>query len=198
MIRQVDRSSATIGAIHASARKLFATRGFDATSMDDIAAQAGVAKGALYHHFASKEEIFTQVLDSLQAEIAAAPIPTALRQIPDALDRLAAGVLRYLDFAMQPGVMRILLLDGPVVVGWGKWREIDDRYFGASTKSALAHALGKNLAARELDALAHLVMGAVMEAALVCAKADDPSRSARDHVAALRRMLEGPRSGLTP
>jgi AcrR family transcriptional regulator len=192
--RQVERSNATIGAILAAARKLFASHGFDATSMDDIAAQAGVAKGALYHHFASKQEIFTRVLDALQAEMAAAPIPPAARQIPDVLDQIAAGVLRYLDAAMQPGIKRILFLDGPVVIGWGKWREIDDRYFAAGTKAALAHAFGKRISPRELDALAHLVMGAVMEAALVCAKADDSAKSAREHVAALRKMLEGPRS----
>jgi AcrR family transcriptional regulator len=194
MNRQVERSSATIGAILAAARKLFASHGFDATSMDDIADQAGVAKGAIYHHFASKQEIFTRVLDALQAEIAAAPIPAAARQIPDVLDQIAAGVLRYLDAAMQPGVKRILFLDGPVVIGWGKWREIDDRYFAAGTKAALGHAFGKRISPRELDALAHLVMGAVMEAALVCAKADDSAKSAREHVAALRKMLEGPRS----
>ena len=163
--------------------------------MDDIAAQAGVAKGAIYHHFASKEEIFTQVLEGVQAEIASTPAPAALRQIPDALDRLAAGVLRYLELAMQPGIRRILLIDGPVVIGWGKWREIDDRYFGASTKAALAHALGTHVSASEVDAIAHLVMGAVMEAALVCAEAEDPLKSARQHADALRRLLEGPRSG---
>ena len=163
--------------------------------MDDIAAQAGVAKGAIYHHFASKEEIFTQVLEGVQAAIAAAPVPPALRQIPDALDRIAAGVLNYLEAAMQPGIKRILLIDGPVVIGWGKWREIDDRYFGASTKSALARALGARVSVAEVEAIAHLVMGAVMEAALVCAKAEDPLKSARQHAGALRRMLEGPRSG---
>jgi AcrR family transcriptional regulator len=195
MNRQVARSSATIGAILAAARKLFALHGFEATSIDDIADQAGVAKGAIYHHFASKQEIFTQVLDSLQAEIAAAPIPPAARQTADVLDQIAAGVLRYLDASMQPGVKRILFLDGPVVIGWDKWREIDDRYFAAGTKAALSHAFGKRVSPRELDALAHLVMGAVMEAALVCAKADDPAKSAREHVAALRKLLEGPRSG---
>jgi AcrR family transcriptional regulator len=195
MIRQVERSNATIGAIQAAARKLFAAQGFEATSIDDIAEQAGVAKGAIYHHFASKEAIFTQVLEELQAEIAAAPVPSAARQIPDAMDRIAAGVLRYLEAAMQPGIKRILLIDGPVVIGWGKWREIDDRYFGAGTKAALAHALGKRVPARELDAIAHLVMGAVMEAALVCAGADDPLKTAREHSSALRRMLEGARSG---
>jgi AcrR family transcriptional regulator len=194
MIRQVERSNATISAIHAAARRLFAVSGFEATSMDDIAAHAGVAKGAIYHHFESKEEIFTQVLESLQAELASAPIPPAARSNSDALDRIAAGVLRYLDAAMQPGVKRILLLDGPAVIGWGKWREIDDRYFGASTKAALAYAFAKHASAREVDAITHLVMGAVMEAALVCAKAEDPMKTAREHVAALRRMLEGPRS----
>jgi AcrR family transcriptional regulator len=195
MIRQVDRSSATMGAILAGARKLFAANGFEAASMDDIAAQAGVAKGAIYHHFASKEAIFTQVLEGVQAEIASTPAPPALRQMPDALDRIAAGVLRYLELAMQPGIKRILLIDGPVVIGWGKWREIDDRYFGATTKSALAHALGTHVSASEVDAIAHLVMGAVMEAALVCAEAEDPLNSARQHADALRRLLEGPRSG---
>jgi AcrR family transcriptional regulator len=195
MTRQGERSSATIAVILATARKLFAASGFEATSMDEIAAQAGVAKGAIYHHFASKEEIFTQVLEGVQAEIAAAPVPPALRQIPDALDRIAAGVLRYLETAMQPGVKRILLIDGPVVIGWGKWREIDDRYFGASTKSALVRALGERVSAQELDAIARLVMGAVMEAALVCAQAEDPLKSARQHAGALRRMLEGSRSG---
>jgi AcrR family transcriptional regulator len=195
MIRQVDRSSATMGAILAGARKLFAANGFEGASMDDIAAQAGVAKGAIYHHFASKEAIFTQVLEGVQAEIASTPAPPALRQMPDALDRIAAGVLRYLELAMQPGIKRILLIDGPVVIGWGKWREIDDRYFGATTKSALAHALGTHVSASEVDAIAHLVMGAVMEAALVCAEAEDPLNSARQHADALRRLLEGPRSG---
>lgn len=194
MNRQVERSSATIGAILAAAGKLFASRGFESTSMDDIAAQAGVAKGAIYHHFASKQEIFTQVLDGLQAEMAAAPIPASARQIPDVLDKIAAGVLRYLDAAMQPGVKRILFIDGPVVIGWSKWREIDDRYFAAGTKAALAHAFGQRVAPRELDALAHLVMGAVMEAALVCAKAEDPAKCAREHVAALRKLLQGPRT----
>jgi AcrR family transcriptional regulator len=195
MTRQGERSSATIAAILATARKLFAANGFEATSIDEIAAQAGVAKGAIYHHFASKEEIFTQVLEGVQAEIAAAPASPALRQIPDALDRIAAGVLRYLETAMRPGFKRILLIDGPVVIGWGKWREIDDRYFGASTKSALVRALGERVSAQELDAISRLVMGAVMEAALVCAQAEDPLQSARQHAGALRKMLEGSRSG---
>src|SRR5215475_3846175 len=142
MIRQVDRSAATVADILAAARKLFASAGFDATSIDGIAARAGVAKGAVYHHFASKEEIFTRVLVDVQAEIAALPVPAATRAMGDPLDMIAAETLRYLLAATEPSRKRILLIDGPAVIGWRKWREIDDRFFGAGAKAAMTHVLG--------------------------------------------------------
>jgi AcrR family transcriptional regulator len=191
MIRQLDRSAATIADILAAARKLFAGEGFDATSIDGIAAKAGVAKGAIYHHFASKEEIFTRVLEDVQAEIAAMPPPAATRAMTDVLDQIAAETLRYLLSATEPSRKRILLIDGPAVIGWKKWREIDDRFFGAGAKMAMTHVLGANTPQREIDAATHLMMGAVMEACLVCATAPDPKKSARELSAGLRRMLEG-------
>ena len=102
MIRQIDRSAATIADILAAARKLFASAGFEATSIDGIAAKAGVAKGAVYHHFESKEEIFTRVLEDVQAEIAASPVPAATRALADPLDMIAAETLRYLLAATKP------------------------------------------------------------------------------------------------
>lgn len=195
MARQSERTTATVGAILASARTRFARQGFAATSIDDIAEDAGVAKGAVYHHFPSKEALFTRVLEGLQAEIAAAPVPAADRDVADPLDAIAAGVLRYLTAATGPDARRILLIDGPAVIGWRRWREIDDRYFGAGARVAVAHALGEGAAPREIDALTHLVMGAVMEAALVCATAASPKAAARDHAQALRRLLEGLRAG---
>jgi AcrR family transcriptional regulator len=191
MARQAERTEATTKAIEAAARKLFATRGFAATSIDDIAARAGVAKGAVYHHFASKEEIFARVLDALQAELAAAPLPAAARRITDPLDLIADAALRWLLAASEPERKRILLVDGPAVIGWQKWREIDAKYFGAGARAGIAAALGEGAAAKDVDAAAHLLLGAVMEAALVCATAEDPRRAARQHVAALRRMLAG-------
>jgi AcrR family transcriptional regulator len=191
VIRQVDRSAATIADILAAARRLFAGAGFDGTSIDDIAARAGVAKGAVYHHFDSKEAIFTRVLEDVQAEIAALPVPAATRAMPDPLDVIAAETLRYLLAATEPSRKRILLIDGPAVVGWRKWREIDDRFFGAGAKAAMTHVLGADAALREVEAVTHLVMGAVMEACLVCATAPEPRKAARDLAAGLRRMLEG-------
>ena len=194
MARQAERSEATTRAIEAAARKLFATRGFAATSIDDIAARAGVAKGAVYHHFASKEAIFARVLDALQAELAAAPVPAAARRITDPLDAIADAVLRYLLAASEPERRRILLVDGPAVIGWQKWREIDARIFGAGAKAAIAHALGPHAKAARIDAIVHLLMGSVTEAALVCASSPRPKAQARAFAAELRAMLEGVRS----
>ena len=191
MIRQIDRSAATIADILAAARKLFASAGFEATSIDGIAAKAGVAKGAVYHHFDSKEEIFTRVLEDVQAEIAALPVPATTRAMADPLDMIAAETLRYLLAATEPSRKRILLIDGPAVIGWRKWREIDDRFFGAGAKSAMTIVLGSGAPPREIDAVTHLVMGAVMEACLVCATAPEPKKAARELSSGLRKMLEG-------
>ena len=188
---QAERSAATVEALERAARALFSGRGFEATSIDDIAARAGVAKGAFYHHFAAKEEIFVRVLDGVQAELAALPVPAASRRIADPLERIADAVLRWLLAASEPERKRILLVDGPAVIGWQRWREIDAKYFGAGARAAVAGVLGEGASAREVEALAHLLLGAVMEGALVCASAPDPRRAARDVTAALRRLLGG-------
>lgn len=189
MVTQAERSQATVAAICAAARKLFAADGFDTTSIDDIAAKAGVAKGAVYHHFSSKEEIFARVLEGVQEELAATQLATPPRG-SDPADRIAAGVLRYLLAACEPGIRQILLIDGPAVLGWIKWREIDMRYFGAMTKMAVDELL-PGAPPRETQSVAHLVLGAVTEAALVCATAADPKKSARELTRSLRSLLQG-------
>jgi AcrR family transcriptional regulator len=191
MPSQADRRAATVATILTVARRLFAARGFDATSIDDIAEAAGVAKGAVYHHFASKEAVFLRVLDDVQAGIAAAPVPPEALQERDPAELIAAGVLGYLLAASEPDVRRVLLIDGPAVVGWRKWREIDDRYFGAGARIAMKRLLGEAAPAREVELMAHLLMGAVMEAAIICATAEDPQTTARELSSALRRMLLG-------
>src|SRR6185369_1154315 len=94
----------------------------------------------------------------------------------------------------EPHTRRILLIDGPTVVGWQKWREIDARIFGAGAKAAIAHALGAGAKAARVDAIAHLLMGSVTEAALVCASSPRPNVQARAFAAELRAMLEGVRA----
>ena len=191
MPSQADRRAATVALILAAARRLFAANGFDTTSMDDIAEAAGVAKGAVYHHFASKEAVFLQVLEDVQAGIAGAPPSPEMRRQGEPAELIAAGVLAYLLAASEPNVRRILLIDGPAVVGWRKWREIDDRYFGADARMAMGALLGEGAPAREVELMAHLLMGSVMEAAILCATAEDPQITARDLASALGRMLHG-------
>src|SRR5262249_37314995 len=116
------------------------------------------------------------------------------RKVRDPLDQIILGVMQYLTAATQPGIKQILLIDGPAVIGWSKWREIDDRYFGAGTRIATAALLGPKASPQEIANAARLLLGAVMEAALVCAAAKDPKKSARELVASLRKMLEGLRA----
>jgi AcrR family transcriptional regulator len=191
MASQADRRAATVGMILAEARRLFTERGFEATSIDDIAEAAGVAKGAVYHHFASKEAVFQRVLEDVQAQIASTPVPPEAPQSKHAADQIAAATLRYLLAASEPANRRVLLIDGPAVIGWRRWREIDDRFFGAGARLAMQWLLGPTASDQEIDAMTHLMMGAVMEAALVCATADDPRRTAQDLSDALGRMLGG-------
>jgi len=153
---QADRRAATVAKILAGARRLFATRGFEQASIDDIA-----------------------------------PISPEVLKARDPASQIAAAVLSYLLAASDAEVRRILLIDGPAVIGWRKWREIDDRFFGAGARSAVKRLLGEAAAAREVEATVHLLMGAVMEAALRCAAADDPEATARDLSSALERMLRG-------
>jgi hypothetical protein len=100
--------------------------------------------------------------------------------------RLIATPLRWLP-ASEPERKRILPVDGPAVIGWQKWRDRREVLMGARRD----RGAGEGAPERDVDAAAHLLLGAVMEAALVCAAADDPRRAARQHVAALRRMLAG-------
>lgn len=191
-MRQSERSAATIDAIVGAARKLFMTRGFEAVSIDDIAAAAGIAKGGVYHHFASKQSIFELVLDAVQAELSR-QLDTRLaantgKRTPETI---STNILEYLKAASEPGLRRLILIDGPVVLGLQRWREIDDRHFFAAIHSGLVAIMGPKASRRQVEAAARLVAGAVMEAALATGASENPVASARIYCAMLKSMLEG-------
>lgn len=190
MVKQSERTQATIHAILSAAGPLFTRDGFEGVSVDQIAEQAGVAKGAVYHHFPSKEAIFTRALEGVQEGIAARLATSGITGENGALAAFTQATQLYLEIAMEPQNRRILLIDGPAVLGWRKWREIDDRFFGAGVRATIAYILGPGASERDIAAIEHLVMGAVMEAALVCATAEDASVAA-DLTNGLRRLLGG-------
>jgi AcrR family transcriptional regulator len=189
MISQNERRTVTIAAILDAACKLFAERGFAGTSVDAIALEAGVAKGAVYHHFSSKEEILDQLVDAMQAEIAI-EVLAAAHKGRDVLDGIGRGTLKYLTAITSPGIKRILLVDGPTVLGWERWRAIDHEHFLALMREPLDSRLRGRFGEREVQAIIHLVAGAMMEAALVCAVSPRPERTARDMTSGLLLILK--------
>jgi AcrR family transcriptional regulator len=190
VVSQAERRAGTVAAIHTAARELFAKRGFSATTIDDIAKRAGVAKGAVYHHFGSKEEIFERVLDGIFLEIAAR-LRAAAGAGRDLFDAMVKGTEIYLERVTAPEVKRIVLVDGPAVLGWNKWREIDQRHFGRMLRTPLAQMLGEKMNAADIEAQFHLLSGAITEAALISATSKNPRKKAQELSSGLRLLLTG-------
>ena len=192
MATQAERRASTLSALTRAAKTLFVERGFAATSVDQIVAKAGVAKGAFYHHFASKEDVFRAVLEATQQELSVEVLTRAASGTGQHLDRLKRGCRAFLVACGKPAVRRIVLLDGPAVIGWEAWREMDARYFGAMTRQAIADAMDEgSLARRPLEPLVQLFVAAVTEAAMVCARSPHPKRSVRELMSALEAILDG-------
>lgn len=194
MARQADRRATTSAAILASARGLFGAQGFAAATMDDIAQGAGVAKGAVYHHFPAKEAVFAAVFDEVAGEVEA-QVNAAAQGQTDVLASMVAGVRAYFTLCSEGPTGRIMLKDGPAVLGWVRWREIDAAHFSGAMEAALSTAMAHGLIAQQPVApLARLLLGAVTEAAMACGAAQDPQAASRQYSQALESLLDGLRS----
>lgn len=188
MARQADRREATRGAILGAARGLFGQRGFTAVSVDDIAAAAGVAKGAVYHHFTSKDAVFEAVLEA-ETQSLAAQVLAAAGAAPDALATLVVATQAYFAGTAVPEVRQIVLLDGPAVLGWARWREIDQRHFAQSLPRALEAAMSQGLIDRQpVEPLARVIQGAMTEAAMANVES---GADADQTLAALSSLIDG-------
>jgi AcrR family transcriptional regulator len=169
---RVEKGRATRERLIASARALFGQLGYDATSIEAVLADSGVKRGALYHHFESKKALFDAVLDRVIGEISDA-VATAARGL-DPVAGLRAGCAAWLAAAMDPAVQRIVLLDPPSVVGWARWRELDEIHtLGRLRRGLELIAATGRLPADQVDLLAHMVLASVSEAANHIARASD-------------------------
>jgi AcrR family transcriptional regulator len=187
---QAERRAATIESILSAGRRLFGERGFAATTMDDIAEQARVAKGAVYHHFATKEAVFEAVFDQVSCALVQ-EIDRAVRTEKDVLAAMVAGTQRYFAACAKGPTGQIILRDGPAVLGWERWREIDAQHFGGKIPRALAAAMDAGLIARQpVEPLARLLLGAVTEAAVACAGRFDVLRAGNEYTRAFKSLLE--------
>jgi AcrR family transcriptional regulator len=188
---------ATTAALIKAARALFAERGYAAVATEEIVQRAGVTRGALYHHFKrGKDELFKAVVVQISADVAKQIREAALAQ-DDPWEALLAGISAFLDACAQPDVQRIVLTDGPSVLGWDVWRGIDANYSLGLIESALKRAVESGtLLDQPTDALAHVLLGAIQEAAMVVARAEDPKQAREEMDAMIRRLLEGLRGPL--
>jgi AcrR family transcriptional regulator len=190
MATQAERRRATIESILSAGRRLFGERGFAATTMDDIAEQARVAKGAVYHHFATKEAVFEAVFDQVSRALVQ-EIDRAVRTEKDVLSAMVAGTQHYFVACAKGPTGQIILRDGPAVLGWERWREIDAQHFGGKIPRALAAAMDAGLIARQpVEPLARLLLGAVTEAAVACAGRFDVLKAGNEYTRAFKSLLE--------
>lgn len=192
--KHATRSAATRASLIGAARTLFGERGYADVGTEEIVKAAGVTRGALYHQFADKRELFAAVYEELEVELTAELAPTALAaaQAGDPLDALAAAAETFLVRFRDPALERIALIDAPSVLGWDRWREIGLQHGLGLTEAVLSAAIDAGvLAPQPARPLAHLLLGAIDEGALYVARSDAPETARSETLAAIARLLDG-------
>lgn len=188
---QAERSEATRTALTTAARRLFALQGYAGVATEELVEAAGVTRGALYHHFDGKADLFRAVFEQIERELAERLATEALSK-PDPWEGLTAALELFLDVCGEPEVQRVALLDAPSVLGWDQWREVEARYGLGLIELALGNLIEADVVeAQPVDPLAHAILGALAEAGLYVARADDVGAARAEMGAVLRRLLEG-------
>ncbi len=189
MNKKVEKGLATRREIVATATRMFARQGYAGSSIEAMLAESKVSRGALYHHFASKEALFEAVFEAIEAQIAK-KIVAKSRRAKGAIETLRAGCDAWLDLARDNTVRQIVLIDAPSVLGWDKWREIDARYSFGMLKASLAAANAKGaIPAASIETFAHMLFAALSEVALIIARAEDPAAATRLGKTAVQELL---------
>jgi AcrR family transcriptional regulator len=189
MDRRIERGEQTRKRLLSAATSLFAERGYEDTSIDLVLAQAEISKGALYHHYANKHELFEAVLEEAEVRLARATVRAA-RGSSGPLEALRAGSRAFLRLAGDREIARIVLTDAPTVLGWERWREIDERHaFGILKRGVAATPAAQRLGQDEQDALAHVLLAALIELATIIARAHKPRAAQRSAQTVLDDLL---------
>ena len=188
----MQRSEATRTALINAARRLFAASGFSAVGTEAIVRAAGVTRGAMYHQFSDKTELFAAVFEAVEAEMARridAVVSDSGESDPIAVMKLGAAT--WLDVCAEPEVQRIVLIEAPAVLGWERWREISLRYGMGLVQGLVDYGISVGrVAAQPVEPLSHVLIGALDEAALYLARADDPALARREVGAVIDRLVQ--------
>jgi AcrR family transcriptional regulator len=191
-----EQTLETRSALVEAGRRLFTEQGYGGTSTEQIVAAADVTRGALYHHFRDKVDLFRSVYEAVERDVAIRVAEASTRgRNDDWLQRIEKGASEFLAACLEPDVQQIVLLDGMSTLGWDTWLEIDTRYGLGQLEGALRLAIEDGtVRSRNSTALAHLVFGALMQAGLVVARDPDPKAARSRLRVEIVSLLEGLRA----
>jgi len=188
--READ-ARATREALIDAALALFTERGYAGVGTEEIVARAKVTRGALYHHFTDKRDLFRAVFERVEGDLMER-IGATMEVADDPWDLMVKGMTSFLDACEEPAVKQISLTDAPAVLGWEEWREIDNRNGLGLTRAALQGAVDAGaIRPIAVDPMAHLFVAALSEAAFVIAHADHPRKARAEVEEALVQLMEG-------
>jgi AcrR family transcriptional regulator len=190
---QEERSTATREALKAAARRLWSDRGYADVGTPEIAAEAGVTRGAMYHQFADKTALFVAVLSDVERRVMSELAQTvAASGATTPAAALRAALDGWLTICVDPEVRRLVLLDAPSVLGWPRFRELTQDYSLGMTEQLLRAAVDAGeLPDQPVRPLAHVLIGALAEGAMVIANAEDEERARAEVREVLLRLLDG-------
>src|SRR5262245_61691899 len=186
--RKAEQSKETQDRLIKAAKELFTTKGYAGTAMEDLVAKAGMTRGALYHQYRDKRDLFRAVFEAVEVELGQR-IAMEVGLVTDPWEQLQAGARAFLASATDPAIRRIVLIDGPSGLGWEEWRRIDSQYSLGMVQAVFEiNIAAGNIAEQPVEPLVHLIVGALNEAALAVAAADDALAERERFAASMARV----------
>jgi AcrR family transcriptional regulator len=171
------------------ATRMFAERGYEDTSIEAVLREAGVSRGSLYYHFASKEALFEAVAEEVETSVGAQTMAAASGSAGP-VEALRAGFLAWIRLAGDPVVRRILLIDGPSVLGWERWRAMEEHHALGLIRAVLQLIADEGkLRPESVATLANILLASVNEVALLVARSDDREAAMQAGADAIDELL---------
>ena len=202
---QKERSAATQEALISAARRLWGEHGYAAASTPEIAEAAGVTRGAMYHQYANKTELFVAVLETIEAEVIERLTADVIAAKPSTpAETLHVTADAWLRIAVEPEIRQLMLLDAPSILGWAGFRKISQRYGLGATEQLLSAAIDAGeLRPQPTSPLATIVLAALDEGAMIIANATNPVRETLEVKVVIHDLIAGllktgPDHGATP
>jgi AcrR family transcriptional regulator len=188
--KRAAQGRATRGQLIEVATRLFAEHGYEGTSIEAVLSAAGVSRGALYHHFAGKEALFEAVVSAVSEQVTV-ELTETVQGCADPLDAMRTAAVAWIDLAADPVIQRIVLVDAPSVLGWDRWRAMDDgRTLGAMRAMLQAISDSGRLPAELVGPFSHMILAALDEIVMVIARAPDSTAAVAEGRMAVQALLD--------